>query len=71
MEVDDGPLVSTVWIDATAEQVFPFFTDPSRLTQWLGHAAEVDPVVGGRFAVDINTRLVRGSSLGGWCRTGL
>jgi len=39
------------------------FTDRERLTRWLGHAAEVDPVVGGRFAVDINHRLVRGRYL--------
>lgn len=59
----EGPLVSTVWIEATPDQVFPFFTDPERLTRWLGHAAQVDPVVGGRFAVDINHRLVRGRYL--------
>jgi len=52
-----------VWIEATPDQVFPFFTDTERLTRWLGHAAEVDPVVGGRFAVDINHRLVRGRYL--------
>jgi uncharacterized protein YndB with AHSA1/START domain len=63
MASDDEPVVSSVWIDATPEQVFPFFTDPTRLTQWLGHAAELDPVVGGRFAVDVNHRLVRGSYL--------
>lgn len=63
MEADNGSLVSSVWIEATPDQVFPFFIDPSRLTQWLGHAAELDPVVGGRFAVDINHRLVRGSYL--------
>jgi uncharacterized protein YndB with AHSA1/START domain len=63
MGADEEPLVSTVWIEATPDQVFPFFTDPSRLTQWLGHAADVDPVPGGRFAVDINHRLVRGRYL--------
>jgi uncharacterized protein YndB with AHSA1/START domain len=63
MSDPDEPLVTSVWIEATLEQVFPFFTDPSRLVQWLGHAAEVDPVPGGRFAVDINHRLVRGKYL--------
>jgi uncharacterized protein YndB with AHSA1/START domain len=56
-------LVESVWIDADPERVFPFFTDPARLTQWLGHAAELDPVPGGRFAVDVSHRLVRGSYL--------
>lgn len=63
MEAAEEPLVASVWIEATPEQVFPFFTDPSRLTQWLGHAAELDPVVGGHFAVDISHRLVRGRYL--------
>lgn len=63
MAADEEPLVATVWIEATPEQVFPFFTDVTRLTQWLGHAADVDPVPGGRFAVDINHRLVRGQYL--------
>lgn len=57
------PLVSSVWIDAVPEQVFPYFTDPVRLTQWLGHAADVDPTPGGRFAVDIDQRVVRGEYL--------
>lgn len=61
MATADDPLVSSVWIEATPDQVFPFFTDPARLTRWLGHAAELDAVVGGRFAVDINHRMVRGS----------
>jgi uncharacterized protein YndB with AHSA1/START domain len=63
MASTDGPLVVTVWIEATPDRVFPFFTDPARLTRWLGHAAQVEPVVGGRFAVDINHRLVRGRYL--------
>jgi uncharacterized protein YndB with AHSA1/START domain len=59
----ESPLVESVWIDADPDRVFPFFTDPARLTQWLGEAAELDAVPGGRFAVDISHRLVRGSYL--------
>lgn len=59
----DDAVVTSVLIDATPSQVFPFFTDPARLTRWLGHAADLEPVVGGRFAVDINHRLVRGAYL--------
>lgn len=57
------PFETSVWIDAPPDRVFPFFTDPARLTRWLGHAAELEPVPGGRFAVDVNDRLVRGSYL--------
>lgn len=57
------PLVASVWIDAAPDRVFPFFTDPSRLTQWLGEVADLRPVPGGRFAVDIGRRVVRGEYL--------
>lgn len=63
MTTAEPPIVESVWIDAAPDRVFPFFTDPARLTQWLGHAAELDPVPGGRFAVDINHRVVRGRYL--------
>lgn len=63
MATADPPVVTSVWIDASPQDVFGFFTDPGRLTQWLGHAAELDPVPGGRFAVDINHRQVRGNYL--------
>ena len=56
----EPPVIASIWIDAAPDHVFPYFTDPARLTQWLGHAAELDPREGGRFAVDINDRLVRG-----------
>ena len=63
MTTTEPPIVTSVWIEAAPDRVFPFFTDPARLTQWLGHAAELEPVPGGRFAVDINHRLVRGAYL--------
>lgn len=61
--LDDDPLMTSVMVDAAPHQVFPFFTDPTRLSRWLGNAADTDPVVGGGFAVDINDRLIRGAYL--------
>lgn len=63
MNAPEPPLVTSVWIDAAPERVFPYFTDADRLTRWLGQAAEIDPTPGGRFAVDISNRQVRGSYL--------
>lgn len=63
MRAAEPPLISSIWISASPDRVFPFFTDPARLAQWLGHAVDVDPVPGGRFAVDISHRLVRGTYL--------
>jgi uncharacterized protein YndB with AHSA1/START domain len=43
-----------IWIAASAEAVFPFLTDPDRLTRWIGIAASVEPTPGGIFRVDLN-----------------
>lgn len=61
MSTPEPPLVETVWIEAAPDRVFPFFTDAARITRWLGQAAELEPVPGGRFAVDVGDSLVRGA----------
>ena len=38
-------------IEASPETVFPYFTDPGRYTQWMGSAAELEPMAGGRYRV--------------------
>ena len=45
-----------VVIDADAETVFDFFTDPDKMVQWMGRAHELDPRPGGSFRCDINGR---------------
>jgi uncharacterized protein YndB with AHSA1/START domain len=42
----------TIHIDATPETVFPFFTDPARLTQWMGRSATLEPRPGGMLRID-------------------
>lgn len=37
------PLRSEVRIAAPPEIVFPYFTDPARMTDWMGIAALLDP----------------------------
>lgn len=43
-------------IAASPETVFEFFTDPDKMVQWMGRAAELDARPGGRFRCDINGR---------------
>jgi uncharacterized protein YndB with AHSA1/START domain len=45
-------------IDASPETVFPFFTDPARMTQWKGGTATLDPRPGGVYRVVINDRII-------------
>lgn len=51
-----------VRIAASPETVFPFFTDPELMTQWMGSSVDVDPRPGGIYRVDIdgNRHVARG-----------
>lgn len=42
-----------VWIAASPETVFDFFTDPGLMVQWMGRAVETDPRPGGSFRCEI------------------
>jgi uncharacterized protein YndB with AHSA1/START domain len=42
-----------VRIAARPDTVFPFFTDPALMTQWMGVRATLDPRAGGAFDVDV------------------
>lgn len=42
-----------VRIDARPEIVFEFFTDPNKMVQWMGVAADLDAREGGVFSVDV------------------
>lgn len=50
------PLRHEVRIEAPPEVVFPFLTDPARMTEWFGVAALLDPRPGGTFRVEANGR---------------
>jgi uncharacterized protein YndB with AHSA1/START domain len=45
-------------IDASPETVFPYFTDPARMTRWKGREAVLDPRPGGVYRVEINDQIV-------------
>ena len=50
-------------IAAPPETVYEHLVTEDGLTAWMGHRAELDPRVGGRFAVDIAGHPVRGEFL--------
>jgi len=48
----DAPVIEqSVRIAARPETVWAFWTDPARLAEWWGVAADVEPVVGGLYRV--------------------
>jgi uncharacterized protein YndB with AHSA1/START domain len=50
------PLRHEVLIAAPPDVVFPYFTDPGRIVEWMGVAALLDPRPGGTFRVQANGR---------------
>ncbi len=48
-----GVIVREVYIEATQETVFAFFTDPDKMTRWMGLSATLEPQVDGLYLVNI------------------
>lgn len=46
-------VVITRHIGAPPDVVFSYFTDRARWLQWMGTDAELNPVVGGRYRIDV------------------
>ncbi len=53
-------LTATVRIGAPPADIFPYFTDPALMIQWIGEWADLHPEPGGKFALDISKTPVRG-----------
>jgi len=52
--VDGGPIVEVeTRVQARAEVLFSFFTDPERYRRWKGLEADLDPRPGGRYCVNM------------------
>jgi uncharacterized protein YndB with AHSA1/START domain len=63
-EVDRTVVEQSLHIDARPETVWRYWTDPDRLCDWWGAAAEVDPQPGGRCVVEMeNGGTMRGEYL--------
>jgi uncharacterized protein YndB with AHSA1/START domain len=53
-------LTATVRIAAPPAAIFPYFTDPALMIQWIGEWADLHPEPGGTFALDFASTPVRG-----------
>lgn len=54
---------TSINIDAPPEIVFAYLVKPDRMVAWMGERADLEPVPGGRFAVDISGYPFRGEYL--------
>lgn len=57
------PFTTEIDLPAPAEEVFRHLTDPAAMVRWMGQHANLEPVPGGAFEVDINGVPVRGRYL--------
>src|SRR5260370_32917770 len=48
-----SPVEVTMHIPAAPEDVFPYFTDPTRYVQWMGSEAKLEPVPGGVYRIQM------------------
>lgn len=46
-------LTKSIWIDAPPDIVFEYFTDAKKMMLWCGRKAELEPVPGGIYRVDM------------------
>jgi uncharacterized protein YndB with AHSA1/START domain len=60
---DDDAYTTSVRIDASAAEVFPYLTDPDLMIRWMGDWADLQPNPGGALAIDINGVPIRGEYL--------
>lgn len=54
-------ICSSVRIAASAEVVFPYFTDPQLMMTWIGESVDLDARPGGTFAVEFSGTAARGN----------
>ena len=53
MTTEPAVIERELHIDARPEIVFAYFTDPERLTRWMGTEAQLDPRPGGGFRCNV------------------
>jgi uncharacterized protein YndB with AHSA1/START domain len=61
--VTDDAYTTSVRIDATPADVFPYLTNADLIVRWMGDWADLDPTPGGKLILDINGVPIRGEYL--------
>jgi uncharacterized protein YndB with AHSA1/START domain len=57
-QADQGTLRRELFIEADQATVFAFFTDPDKMTRWMGTQIQLDPRPGGIYLVNVNGKHV-------------
>lgn len=59
-EIRNDVIIATEHIKAPPEVVFPYFTDPALIVQWIGDRAELDPRPDGVFSLGMGEVMASG-----------
>ena len=62
-EIRNDVIIATEHIKAPPEVVFPYFTDPALIVQWIGDRAELDPRPDGVFSLGMGEVVASGAYL--------
>ena len=57
-QADQGTLRRELFIEADQATVFAFFTDPDKMTRWMGTQIQLDARPGGIYLVNVNGKHV-------------
>lgn len=61
--MSDDTFTTSVRIEASPAEVFPYLTDPELVVRWMGDWADLQPKPGGPLALDVNGVPIRGEYL--------
>jgi uncharacterized protein YndB with AHSA1/START domain len=61
--MSDDTYTTSVRIEATPEEVFPYLTRSDLMVRWMGDWADLDPSPNGKLAIDVNGIPIRGEYL--------
>lgn len=54
---DSGTIRKEVYIQCRPETLFAFFTDPAKLSRWMGRQALLEPAIGGLYRIEYNEEI--------------
>jgi uncharacterized protein YndB with AHSA1/START domain len=47
-------ITKEIFIECRPETLFSFFTDPDKLVRWMGRHVLLEPIIGGKYRIDVN-----------------
>lgn len=52
--IQSDKITKEIYIEASPETLFSFFTDPEKMVRWMGRHILLEPKIGGKYRIDVN-----------------